>query len=112
MRAILVSVVSATFLAAALWVSAAGAGETEEKVPLSKVPEVVKAAALKAVPGIVLTGAEKEVENGKVVYELEGTVRGKKYEIEVTPEGKVLEVEEDDDDDDDDADDDDDKADD
>ncbi len=101
MRTVILSVVSTTLLTAFFCAVAPtpARGETEVKVPLDKVPEVVKEAARKAVPGIVLTAAYKEVERGKTVYELKGKVGDKKYEIEVTPQGKVLEVEKDDDDD-------------
>lgn len=67
--------------------------DTEEKVELSEVPEAAKKAALEAVPGLVLTGAEREVEHGQVVFSLEGTVGGEEHEVEVTPDGKVLEIE-------------------
>ena len=36
--------------------------------------------------------AEMEVERGMTVYELDGTVDGQAYEIEVTAEGRLLEV--------------------
>jgi hypothetical protein len=89
------------------------AGDGEEEIPLDKVPAAVKDAAIAAVPGLKLVEAEKEIENGTVVYNLEGTVNGVEYEIEVTADGKVTEIEKEDgddadDDDDDDADDDDD----
>ena len=74
----------------------------EGSVALDAVPQIVKDAALAAVPGLVLEEAESEVEKGVLVYELEGKVGRVEYEIEVTADGKVLEVEKDDDDDDDD----------
>jgi hypothetical protein len=86
--------------------------EGEAEVALDQVPEAVMKAARAAVPGIVIEEAEREVENGVLVYELEGTANGKEYEIEVSADGKVLEIEEDDEDDDDDDDDDDDEDDD
>jgi len=71
----------------------------EEKVPLDQLPKAVKEAAEKAVKGIVLTEAEKETKGDKVTYEVEGKANGKEWEIAITPEGKVLEIEEDKDDD-------------
>jgi hypothetical protein len=47
-----------------------------------------------AVDGINITEAEMEKEDGQTVYVFEGDANGKEYEIEVTPEGKVNEVEE------------------
>ena len=76
------------------------ADEGEVEVPLDQVPEAVKAAALAAMPGIVFSEAEREMENGVLVYELKGTVDGKEYEIEVSADGKVIEIEEEDGDDD------------
>jgi hypothetical protein len=75
--------------------------EDEREIPLSDVPAAARAAAEGAVPGIRLTEAEVEEEQGHLVYELEGVLDGKEYEIEVTAEGEVLEVEELDDEDDD-----------
>jgi hypothetical protein len=68
--------------------------EKEKDVPLSDVPAEALKAAQGAVDGITITEAEMEKEDGKTVYVFEGQASGKEYEIEVTPEGKVLEVEE------------------
>jgi len=68
--------------------------ENEKEVPLSDVPPEALKAAQGAVDGITITEAEMEKEDGQTVYVFEGEANGKEYEIEVTPEGKVLEVEE------------------
>ncbi|RLD09464.1 MAG: hypothetical protein DRI44_08435 [Chlamydiae bacterium] len=68
----------------------------DEDIPLSQVPEKIKKIAKKTVKGIKLT--EAELEDG--VYELKGYVGDQKYEIKITPEGKVVKTEKDDDDDD------------
>jgi len=84
------------------------AGDGERRIELSEVPDKVMEAAKQAVEGILLTAAEVEIERGVTIYELLGTAHGKRYEIEVTEDGRVIEVEsEDHDDDDDDHDDDD-----
>ncbi len=67
--------------------------QAEEAVPLDEVPAEVKQAALDAVPGLVLERASSEVEDGVVVYELEGTAGGKRVEVELAADGKVLEIE-------------------
>lgn len=66
--------------------------EDEKEIPITQVPVVAVEAAQQAVDNITLTeaGVEKE---GRTVYVLEGTANGKEYEIEVTTDGKVLEVE-------------------
>ncbi len=68
--------------------------ENEKEIPLSEVPAAAVKAAQGEVEGINLTEAEVEEEDGETVYIIEGTAAGKEYEIEVTAEGKVLEVEE------------------
>ncbi len=78
-----------------------GDDDDEVEIPLSEVPDLVKQAALDAIAEIVLEEAERETENGVVVYDLEGEAGGVDYEIEITEDGKVLEIEVDDDDDDD-----------
>jgi uncharacterized membrane protein YkoI len=83
--------------------------DEEEEIPLSNVPEAVMKAASAAVQGIVFEEAERELEDGQTVYCLEGEADGVEYEVEVTADGEVLEVETDDADDDDDDDDDDDE---
>ena len=80
----------------------------EEKIPLDQVPANVKNAAQAALPGLVLEEAERETEDGTVLYSLQGLVDGQEYEVEVTAAGKVLEIEKEDDDEDDDNDDEDD----
>jgi hypothetical protein len=68
--------------------------EQEKEVPLSEVPAEALKAAQGAVDGVTITEAEMEKEDGQTVYVFEGEANGKEYEIEVTSEGKVLEVEE------------------
>jgi len=69
----------------------------DKDIPLSEVPEKIKKLAEKAVKGIKLT--EAEIEGGN--YELEGYAGKDKYEIKITPEGKIIEVDVDKKDDDD-----------
>ena len=69
--------------------------ESEQDIPLSDVPAAVMEAASQAVPGIVITEAEIEEEDGQKVYELSGEADGKAYEIEISGTGEILEVEED-----------------
>ncbi len=72
----------------------------EVEIPLAEVPAHVRDAALAAMPGIVLEEAERELEAGIVVYDIEGELNGVEYEIEVDENGTVLEIETDDEDDD------------
>lgn len=81
--------------------SAAGEAEdeVEQELPLSEVPQAVKDAALAAVPGLVMSEAETELQGGVRTYCIEGEVDGKEYEIEISADGKVLEIETEDDED-------------
>jgi hypothetical protein len=69
----------------------ANAGK-EEDIPLSDVPEKVLEAAQNAVPGIKLTEAEVEKTRKGLIYEIEGILDGKGYEIKVSADGKVLKI--------------------
>ena len=89
-------------------IDAADWAGSAQVIPLARVPGNVLAAAQGAVAGIMLSRAERERERSGIVYDIVGMVNGHAYEIEVTADGHVLEIEDDDDDDDDDSDDDDD----
>ncbi|MFC1481760.1 PepSY domain-containing protein [Candidatus Neomarinimicrobiota bacterium] len=65
---------------------------TEKEIPLSEVPEGVLAAAQDTMPGIELTGADVEKTLKGLVYELEGTVDGKEFEIVISADGTVLKI--------------------
>ena len=82
-------------LSALMLLAAPSFADDEIEIPMNEVPELVLAAALYAMPGIKLSEAEYEMENGQQVYELEGELNGVEYEIEVSSTGEVLEIEED-----------------
>jgi len=93
MRRIPVSVGTAFGLTAFACLQARGAFD-EQKIDLAKVPAVVRQAAEKAAPGVKFTQATKETEEGKTTYSLEGkNAQNRDVTVEVTPDGKVLEVE-------------------
>lgn len=77
--------------------------ENDQVLALDQVPATIKQAAEAAVPGFVLVSAETETEEGARHYCLEGQAGGQSVEIELSTDGKVLEIErgEADDDDDD-----------
>ena len=60
----------------------------ERDIDVSEVPPEVLEAAREAVPGFEATEAEIEY-----IYELDGEANGKAYEIEVSPDGEVKEIE-------------------
>jgi hypothetical protein len=65
----------------------------EEKVPLDKLPQAVKAAAKKRFPDGELLGGAKETEEGKTVYEVTVRSKGHKIDVDVTPEGNITGIE-------------------
>jgi hypothetical protein len=65
-------------------------GESESVVAVADLPAAVKATAQRVVPGIVLTKAEKETRCDKAVYEVEGQVGDKEYEIVVAEDGTLI----------------------
>jgi hypothetical protein len=67
--------------------------DSEEAVPVSSVPDAVMKAALEALPGFEATEAEREQHKSGTTWSLEGTVDGKRCEIELSSSGEVLEIE-------------------
>lgn len=69
-------------------------GEQATAIPVAKVPDVVRQAANKAVPGAKWTKALKSTEEDETLFELVGQdTKGRDVEVDVTPMGKVLEIE-------------------
>ena len=84
------------FVAVLALLVAAGAGradEKEEKIPLDKVPKPVLDALKAMYPDAELVSAEKEIEDGKTIYEVAIKYKGAKIEASFTPEGKFVEAE-------------------
>lgn len=78
-----------------------GDDENEVRIGADEIPATVRAAALKAVPGLEIKEAERETQDGKRVYCVHGYVDGEFTEVEVAADGSVLEIESGDDEDDD-----------
>jgi uncharacterized membrane protein YkoI len=84
----------ATVIASALAGAMARADEAkEEKVPLDKVPKAVLDTVKAKFEGAELVSAEKEKEDGKLVYEINLKHKGQKIEVTLTPEGKIVSIE-------------------
>lgn len=64
-----------------------------EDIALDKLPQPVLDATKRTFPDAELQEAEREQEGGQLVYEVEVRVKGEKKEVDVTPEGKVIKVE-------------------
>ena len=66
--------------------------DDDKEIPLSWVPDQAIEAAKEAVPGIHIVEAERHRTHKGVVYELDGVADGKKYEVNVTADGEVLQI--------------------
>jgi hypothetical protein len=65
-----------------------------ELLSLEQVPDEVMKAAREKLPDVRFDSAWKAHEHGQQVYEVRGkTSAGKVFEVEVTPDGKVIGVE-------------------
>jgi hypothetical protein len=65
----------------------------QENVPINRLPSPVTAAIKNRFPKSELLSAEKDLENGKVKYEVKVRSNGQNYDVDVTPSGKILKVE-------------------
>ncbi len=65
------------------------------KIPLTAVPDAVLASVDTHVPGIYLHTAHLTHKGTRDIYELEGLSQSADYEITVTPEGHILDIEHD-----------------
>jgi Putative beta-lactamase-inhibitor-like, PepSY-like len=65
----------------------------EEKIKPANLPKAVADAVKARFPEGKITDAAKEEEKGKVVYDIELTERGRKYETDIKEDGTLLEVE-------------------
>ncbi|QNI30460.1 PepSY-like domain-containing protein [Alloacidobacterium dinghuense] len=71
--------------------AAAIAGETQ--ITYNDLPAAVQKTAQRESQGATVWRYSKEVENGKVEYEVEMTAGGKSRDISINPSGKVVEIE-------------------
>ena len=69
------------------------AADKAEKLSPDKLPKAVAEAIKARFPGGKVTSAEKETEDGKVVYDIELTAGGLKYEMDIHEDGTVIEIE-------------------
>jgi uncharacterized membrane protein YkoI len=65
----------------------------EEKVPLDKVPAAVLKAVKGKFPGAEIKQAEKEVEEGKTIYEIGLKEDGRNIDVSATEDGTIVEIE-------------------
>jgi hypothetical protein len=61
-----------------------------EDVKLDELPPAVKQTVERETKGAAVKEIERDEEDGKIVYEVEYTKAGNRYELHVGPTGKVL----------------------
>jgi hypothetical protein len=75
-----------------------GAAATfQENVPINRLPSPVTAAIKNRFPKSELLSAEIDRENGKVKYEVKVRSEGQVYDLDVTPDGKIIKIDREDD---------------
>lgn len=67
---------------------------SEQRVKLADLPPAVQATVKEQSKGAAVRGYAKEVENGKMTYEVEMTVNGHGKDVSMDQNGTVIEVEE------------------
>ena len=85
-----VSAVAALVLLAAV---ARAEDKKPEKIAPDKFPKAVMDAIKGRFPKAEITSAEKETEDGKVVYDIELKSEGRKYEMDIQEDGTIDEIE-------------------
>jgi hypothetical protein len=65
----------------------------QEIVPINRLPSPVTSAIKNRFPKSELISAEKDLENGRIKYEVKVRSDGQNYDIDITPSGKILKVE-------------------
>jgi len=69
------------------------AAQADEKVAVDKLPPAVVKAIQAKFPGAKIEEAEKEVENGKTVYEVQFDHKGSDYTVSLKEDGTIEEIE-------------------
>ena len=69
----------------------------QENMPVNRLPNPVTAAIKNRFPKSELLSAEKDLENGRVIYEVKIRSDGQIYDVDVTPSGKILKIDREDD---------------
>ncbi len=77
-----------------LGLSVCSAFGQETRVQFKDLPSAVQTAANDQSRGATVKGYSKEIEKGKTEYEVQLLVNGKKRDVSIDPDGKVIETEE------------------
>jgi len=69
------------------------AADEPQKLAPKDVPAKIMQTVQARLPGAQVSSAEKETEDGKIVYDLEMTQNGLKYEMDIKDDGTLFEIE-------------------
>ncbi len=95
LKAILIAVGLCAVIVMTGLASGAAAQEKKVSIPPSKLPAAIKEAVEKALPGGQIIAIQQEVEGEDPgQYDLDIRSGGKEYEVEIDPDGKVIEIKE------------------
>ena len=64
--------------------------DEDSAIPLKQLPQQVRFNAEASVPNLRLLAAEKNDEDGRTIFEIEGEANGKRYQIKTQADGRVL----------------------
>lgn len=64
----------------------------DDDIAVDKLPKEVRAAIDERFPGAELLSAERDKDDGKVEYEVELRHKGQRYEVDVTEDGRIKDV--------------------
>jgi hypothetical protein len=93
MRQALAGLFASACVVLVVFATIALADEKAEKVPPDKLPAKVADAIKARFPGCEITSAEKEKEDGKIVYDIELKHKDRKYEMDILEDGTIIEIE-------------------
>lgn len=75
------------------WLPRPGAAANfQENVPINRLPSPVSAAIKNRFPKSELLLAERDLDNGKVIYEVKVRSNGQIFDVDVTPNGRILKI--------------------
>jgi hypothetical protein len=69
--------------------------DLQENVPVKQLPSPVTAAIKNRFPKSELLLAERDMDNGKVIYEVKVRSNGQIFDLDITPSGKILKIDRD-----------------
>lgn len=67
----------------------------QENVPINRLPSPVTAAIKNRFPKGELLLAERDLDNGRVIYEVKVRSNGQVFDLDITPSGKILKIDRD-----------------